>query len=377
MLHSLLPMVSRARMLRLRALLPLFVACLVLAGCGGSSSGNAVKLLRETFSGKHKVNSGTLNVALTLTPSGSRTLKNPISIGFGGPFQSRGTGQLPESDFTVKLGAASSAASIGIISTGTAGYVSFQGSNYQLPQADFQRLESSFSQLASSPGSSGNSGILGKLGINPLRWLKSPSIVGTETVGGVQTTHIHSSINVSALLSDFSTFLTKASSLGISGSTSFPHGISPSTISRVAGEIQNPTFDVWTGNADKTIRRLRINLTFPVTGQISTLLGGLRSAGLGLSMDYGALNQPQTVSAPTSVQPYGEFQTKLAGFVASIRSSIQGALTGGATTSGSGGFGTSTTGSSSNDQRYSACIQKAAGNVTKMQKCAPLLNGGG
>jgi hypothetical protein len=372
-------MVSRMRTKRLGALLPLLVACLVVAGCGGSSSGNAVKLLRETFSGSHKVNSGTLNVALTLTPSGSRTLKNPISIAFGGPFESRGTGKLPASNFTVTLGASSSAASIGLISTGTTGYVSFQGSSYQLPQADFQRLESSFSQLASSPGSSSNSGILGRLGIDPLRWLKNPSIVGTATVGGVQTTHIHSSINVSALLSDFSTFLQKASSLGISGSTSFPHGISPSTISRIAGEIQHPTFDVWTGNADKTIRRLRINLTFPVTGQISALLGGLRSAGVGLSMDYGALNQPQNITAPSSVKPYGEFQTKLAGFVGAIRSSIESAITGGASTgSGSSGFGTSTSSTTgSNYQKYSACIQRANGDVTKMQKCAPLLNGGG
>ncbi len=376
-------MVCRTRTLRLGALLLVMAACLVAAGCGGSS-GNAVKLLRQTFSGSHKVNSGTLKVALTLTPSGSRTLKNPISIAFGGPFQSRGTGQLPKSDFTVTLGAASSAASIGIISTGTTGYVTFQGSSYQLPAADFQRLESSFSQLASSPGSSGNSGILGKLGIQPLHWLTNPSVVGTDTVGGVQTTHIHAGINVAVLLGDFSTFLEKASSLGISGSASFPHGISPSTISRVAGQIQHPTFDVWTGNADKTVRRLRINLTFPVTGQISTLLGGLRSAGVGLSMDYGALNQPQTITAPTSIRPYSEFQSKLAAFVAAIRSSIVGAITGGAGAGvGSGGFGTSTGsgtsttgGTGANYQRYSACIQKANGNVSQMQKCAPLLGGG-
>ncbi|HZU61901.1 MAG TPA: hypothetical protein VE983_13110, partial [Solirubrobacteraceae bacterium] len=236
-------MVSRTWTLRLRALLPLLVGGLLVAGCGSSSSGDAAKLLRETFSGTHKVNSGTLNVALTLTPSGSRTLKTPISIALGGPFQSRGTGKLPASNFTVTLGAASSAASIGIISTGTTGYVSFQGSSYQLPAADFQRLESSFSQFASSPGSSGHSGILGKLGIQPMHWLTNPSVVGTESVGGVQTTHIHAGINVAALLSAFSTFLQKASSLGISGSTSLPRGISQSTINRIAAEIQHPTFD--------------------------------------------------------------------------------------------------------------------------------------
>ncbi len=370
-------MFSRIRTVRLGTLLLVVAACLLAAGCGDSSSGNAGKLLRQTFSGTHKVNSGTLNVALTLTPSGSRTLKSPISIAFGGPFQSLGPGKLPKSDFTVSLGAASSATAIGIISTGTTGYVSFQGSSYQLPSADFQRLESSFSQLAASPGSGGSKGILGKLGIEPLHWLTNPSVVGTENVGGTNTTHIHAGINVSALLTDFSTFLQKASSLGVSGSTSFPHGLSQSTINRIAAEIQHPTFDVWTGNADKTIRRLRINLIFPVTGQISTLLGGLKSAGIGLSMDYGALNQPQTITAPTSLKPYSQFQAKLADFVTAIRSSIENAISGGAA-SGSSGLGGSTTGTTgANYQAYSSCIQKANGNVTKMQKCAPLLNGGG
>jgi hypothetical protein len=97
-------------------------------------------------------------------------------------------------------------------------------------------------------------------------------------------------------------------------------------------------------------------------------------------MDYGALNQPQTITAPTSVKPYSQFQAKLAAFVTAIRSSIQSAITGGASTgSGSSGLGSTTTtgGAGTNYQKYSACIQKANGNVTQMQKCAPLLNGGG
>jgi hypothetical protein len=370
------------------AMLAIAVGCVTLAACGGGSSGDAQTLLRQTFSGSHKVASGKLAIALTVDPSGSSSLKNPITLSFGGPFQSLGTGKLPQSNFNVSLSAGGNAGTLGILSTGTAGFVTFQGQSYQLPQAAFQKLESSFSQVASSPGSGGGSNILSKLGIQPLHWLQNPSIVGNETVGGASTTHVRATINVAALLSDFNTFLGRAASLGVSGASSFPHGISAASRSKVASEVKSPRFDVWTGTSDKTIRRLQINLTLPVTGQISTLLGGLRSADIGLSMEYDNLNQSQSIVAPTSVQPYSQFQSKLRIFEQGIQSAItsqipglsQGTTTGSATPTVPGSTGAATTpsgsGSSANVQAYSQCIQSAGGDIAKMQQCAPLLNGG-
>jgi hypothetical protein len=365
------------------ALIAVTAGCLALTACGGGSSGDAATLLRQTFGGSHKVSSGRLNLVLTINPSGSNTLKTPITLSFGGPFQSLGTGKLPQSNFNVSLSSGGNSGSLGILSTGTNGYVSFQGQSYQLPAADFQRLESSFSQIASSPGSGGGSNVLGKLGIQPLHWLQNPTIVGNESVGGADTTHIRATINMAALLADFNTFLSRASGLGISGASRFPHGISAASQSRIAGEVQNPRFDVWTGTGDKTIRRLRIGLTLPVTGQISTLLGGLSSANIGLSMEYANLNQPQSIVAPASVQPYSQFQSKLRVFVQQVQSSLVGgsgsSASGGA--SGSGATAPTTTpsgsGSTARIQAYSRCIQSAGGDVTKMQQCAPLLNGGG
>ena len=67
------------------------LGCLALSACGGSSD-NATTLLKQTFGGAHKVNSGKLDIVLTVDPSGSTTLKSPITLSFGGPFQSLGTG---------------------------------------------------------------------------------------------------------------------------------------------------------------------------------------------------------------------------------------------------------------------------------------------
>ncbi|MFZ0043307.1 MAG: hypothetical protein WAK93_18505 [Solirubrobacteraceae bacterium] len=374
---------------RLMLLLVALVAAMALAACGSSSSSsssseNAQTLLKQTFSGTHTVKSGVLDLGLSFNPSGSNTLTSPVTVSIHGPFQSRGSGNLPASDFTLAGSAMGHQGSLGVVSTGTAGYVTLQGTGYQLPQAEFQKLESSFSSVDSSGSSS--SGGLSKFGINPLHWIKDPSVVGTENIGGTDTTHIHGTVDVAALVSDLNTFLSKKSSSS-SATSKLPAGIPAATQAKIAQEIKNASLDVWTGNSDKTLRKLALQLTVPVTGRISTTLGGLSSAGLGLTLQYSDLNQPQTISAPTSVKPYSQFQTKLQGLLQLFQSALSQSGIGGTSGSSAGSSGssagssgsatgTTSTPSAGTVNKYSQCIENAGSDVTKMQKCASLLDGG-
>ena len=359
------------------------LASMALAACGSSSSSSsqdAATLLKQTFTGSHKVSSGNLNIAVTVDPSGSTSLSGPIKLSFGGPFQSSASGKLPQSDFTVSVSALGKSGSLGLVSTGKSGYVTLQGTSYQLPAATFQKLESSLSQVGTT-GNNGGSGTLSKLGIKPLDWLQNPKVVGTESVGGTDTTHITASINVAAFLNDFSTFLQKASTLGVSGTSTASKGLSASVRNQIAGAVKHPRFDLWTGNSDKTLRRLTVALTVPISGATSTQLGGLRSADIGLSMQYGDVNQPQTIVAPKTVRPYSEFTSKVQSFVQSLQGSLGSSLLGGSSSSsGSGsssvsGSGSSSSGTSSKIQRYSNCVTAAGSDVSKMQRCASILNG--
>jgi hypothetical protein len=366
---------SRAPWLRRGLLMGAVAAALAIAACGSSSStgsassGSAQSLLKQTFSGGHPVKSGVLGFAITLNPSGSSTITTPVSLSLGGPFQSRGTGKLPASNFTIGINALGRKGALGVISTGTAGYVTLSGNAYQLPQQEFQRLESSFSSVASTGQSKSG---LSAFGINPLRWLDSPSIVGSDTVAGAATTHIRAGVNVNALLSDLNTLLSKAAS---SSQTKIPTSISPATEQKIAAAIKNATVDVWTGKSDKTLRKLSLSLTLPVSGQASTLFGGLRSAGIGITLSYANLNQTQTISAPGNVKPYSQFSAKIQSLVAGLRGSVGSGLSGGTGTSG-GSSGQSAGGgaAASKIQKYSQCITSAGQDVLKMQKCAALLN---
>jgi hypothetical protein len=340
--------------------------CLAVAACGGSSPG-ANRLLQQTFSGNHVVNSGKLRFSVTVTPSGSRTLTEPITFSFGGPFQGRGKGNLPASDFDVSASAQGKTASLGVLSTGTTGYVTLDGTSYQLPARTFTQLESSFTQLASSSSGGSGGSALSKLGIDPLRWLVHPSVAGTENVAGAGTTHIRAGVNVQALLQDLDTFLQKASSLGVSGAGQIPSGISANTRSQIAGKVEHPSFDVWTGSQDKTVRKLAVNMMLPVSGQDASLLGGLSSAGVSVVMQYANLNQPQTITAPAAVRPFSEFTARVRPVLQEVESALALGLSGASRSSG--------TGSAASVQSYSQCISAAGNDVVKMQRCAPLLNG--
>jgi hypothetical protein len=356
------------------------VAVLALTACGsssssGGSSGSAQSLLKQTFSSGHSVKSGVLGFALTLKPTGSSTLTTPITLSLSGPFQSRGSGKLPQSDFTISISALGRHGSLGVISTGTAGYVNLQGTNYQLPQADFQKLEQSFTSAQSSGGS--QSPGLAQLGIDPQHWLTHPSAVGTDTVNGVSTTHIRAGVDVNALIADLNTFLAKTAK-NTAATSSLPSKIPQATQQKIAAAVKNATVDVWTGKSDRTLRKLALDLSMPVTGKVSTALGGMTSAGIGLTVQYARLNQPQTIATPTGVHPYSEFTAKLQSIGQALTGALGGSLGSGSTSTGSGtatapGSGS---GSAAGVSKYSSCIQKANGDVTKMQRCASLLNAG-
>jgi hypothetical protein len=356
------------------------VASVALGACGSStsssSSASAQSLIKQTFSSGHTVKSGVLGFSLTLSPTGSSTFTTPVSLSLTGPFQSRGTGKLPASDFTIGVSALGKHGSFGVISTGTNGYVTLEGGSYQLPQADFQRLESSFASVESSAGAGASNPGLAQLGIDPLHWLKDPTIVGSENVAGAATTEIRASVDVSALLSDLNKFLAKTAKT--TGQTSnFPTTIPPSDQSKIAAAVKNATVEIWTGTSDKTLRKLAISLTAPVSGQISTVLGGLSSAGIGLTIQYSDLGQTQTIATPGNVQPYSGFTTKLQSVIGQLEGSFGsvGLGTGGAATqTSSSGTAAPSTGTSANIQKYTNCIQRAAGDVIKMQKCGTLLN---
>jgi hypothetical protein len=372
-----LPCVAAPGLILRRVLLiaTTLVTAVVVAGCGGDApkqasgapgSAAAEHLLAQAFEGHHAINSGVIKLDLELVPSGSSSITKPIELSFGGPFMNRGAGKPPASDFTISIAAQGHYADLQVISAGGKGYITVSGQSYRMPASSFKNLESGFGSLASSgTASSSKSGAFAKLGIKPLHWLVSPQLVGSANLDGVKTTEIRAGLDARAMLQDFSKLLGKAGSLGLTGaSKTLPQSIPPATQSSIAHALGSPSFNIWTGAADRIIRKLTVAATIPVSGHTRGLLGGMRSARVSLDFEYSHLNQPQTITAPTVTKPYSVFRAE----VTAVLQEIDGGLTNGALSGRAGAL--------SADQKYTQCITTAAGDVAKMQKCAKLLGGG-
>jgi len=348
------------------ALLALAVVALVLAACGGSggssdssgsSSADAETLLRQTFTGTHDIRSGKADIQLRVDVSGDDSIRGPIAASISGPFQSVGSDQLPKFDMSLDAHAQGQGFRAGLTSTSDQLFVNFGGTSYEVPAQLLDQLKDSY-RRSQQEGSSGQQMSLKSLGLDPLTWLQDPTVEGTETIGGVETDHISSRVDVNALLDDVDKILARVSAQGgLPTGQEIPSKIPPDARSQIEDAVKSASIDVWSGTDDHTLRKLAMALSVDVPRESTSL-------DVSLSIELTDLNQPQSISAPATSRPLDELLGQLQGF-------LGGALGGGSLGGGSGSSG----GGASSDQlqAYSDCVQRAGSDVTEAQKCADLL----
>lgn len=374
------------------------VACLLtvavcggsVAACGGSGDKaptGAAAILKDTFGPGKPVRSGRLDVAVRFDSTGLPGVTGPVGLTLKGPFQSQGTGSLPQFDFDAGLSAGGTSFTAGAVSAPGRGYLQLQGASYALPAAIYTQFKSGYEasvKAASSGEKKGSGTSLGALGIDPVRWLKSPKTVGDEVVGGAKTNHVSATVDVPKLLEDVDTLLRKAGAAGAAGA-GVPDGLTTIQKTGIQEAIQSATFDVWAGKDDGVLRKLDIQIAFDVPAIARSAAGGLKSGKLGLTLTIADLGKRQTIAAPKTVRPFAELQNALGQLVGGLTGaggtgsgSAGGAAapsTGGSATPGAG-TGTGTTGSSGapGQSAYDACMAAAGADIAKVNECAPLLN---
>lgn len=348
----------------LRPLLALLAASLLgfaVGACGQKEDAQA--LLRETFGGTHKADSGKLTFDAAL--KGGQT---PASIHMTGPFQRQGKGQVPKFQLTLSVVARGQTINAGVSSTGDKAFLNFMGADFAVPDDRFAQFKQRYAQGVNSSTPSQKT-IFSRLGVDPIKWLRDPKVIGDEDVAGASTTHITAGVDVGALVDDLAKVFGRAGQLGLPNTGQLPQ-ISPAQKSKILAAVKNPTVDVFTGKDDKTIRRFVVNLHVqPPGGQL-----GASGADASLSFELADLNQPQTVTAPANPRPFSDLSGSLGGLGGSLGGGGSGGSTPSPSAPGAGG-GSTPGGAPPNVQRYSQCIQAAGSDAAKRQRCVALLGG--
>ena len=358
-------MLRKRTRVRAASLIALLAAVALVAGCGGSggSSKDARALIDTAF--KQPITSADMTLNIEAKVNGVAQLAQPISLKVAGPYQSNGKGKLPSFNWQVSVSGGGQAFSGGLISTGQNAFVNFQGTNYEVGADKVAQLNQQLSQKTGSRS-------LKDFGIDPQAWVKDPTEQGTESVNGVDTTHVKASVDIGRMLSDFNKTIQKAGTMGTTATP--PRQLSPDTIKKVQDVVKNPQFDIYVGKSDNKIRRLSVSVDFQIPADQRSKFQGAQGGTLSFSIDFAKVGEPQKITAPANARPLAELQQQLGGLGGGLGGLGGSGSSGGSSGSGSSGGSGGTNPSPAQFQKYSQCLQQASPSDTAaIQKCAQLL----
>ncbi len=353
----------------LQALLLALLAtlALVVAACGGddeaSSDTDVDTLLADTFKGNKKVESGKLKLALNIDAKGAEGVDGPITLQVSGPFQSEGKEKLPKFKIDFAFEGAGQSIKAGLTSTGTKGFVNFQGTDYVVSDQVFKQFKSGYEQAQKQGTDKKQSQSLSSLGLDPREWLTNPKNEGDAKVGDDDTIKISGGVDVNKLLDDVNQALKKTRELGVSGTQQLPTQLTAEQRKQVTDAVKDPKVEIYTGKEDKILRRMVVSLGI-VAPEGS---GSSGSADIKFDLSISDLNEDQKISEPSGAKPFDQLLSQLGGLGL-------GGLGGAGGTGGSGSSGSSGSGSNNaNLEEYSKCVSDAGNDVAKARKCAELL----
>jgi len=352
-----MPLPPTKSLLRRRVATLLLVAAVLpvaAVGCGGGdgddgNSQDATALIDRAFSNSIRSADLTLDAELKIdTPGASRP---PVQLSAKGPFVTNGR-KLPKLDLDVTLGSKGQGQSIegGILSTGDRVFVKFGGEYFEQPK---DRVDAANRDLARQQRG-------GKSLVDPGAWITGAEMEGEEKVAGIETQHVTAKIDVRRMLKD----LNEVARKGVSAAGGqAPKPLSQERIDQATKSLKDPSFDIYVGKADDTIRRVSGNVAVSVP-EDERKQGQISGGSLRFTMELAGTNGDQKVEEPAKSRPISELSRQLGGAAA------LGALGGGQ--GGGSGAGTDTTpqapappgtgGANDPDaiRRYIACINRTS-----------------
>jgi hypothetical protein len=355
----------------LTLLLTAFLLVFGLAACGGDDGGgeDPQALLKETFGPGKPIRSGKLDLAIDLDLKGVPNLTGPVKLALRGPFQTNGARKLPNFDFDLAVNAGGRNFTAGAVSTGEAGFLTIENQAFDIGDELFESFRKGYeeAQQRSAKDDGQEAPSLQALGIDPMRWLRDPKSEGTEDVGGTKSTHISATLDVPRFVEDLNQLLEKGRGLQVEGAGAVPEPLTDEQRKQLEAAIKGAQVDVWTGEEDRTLRRLRLDVQLDVPESARSGVGGLTGGRIAFNLGFADLNEDQQIAAPEDPRPIGELTAALE------------ALGGGG--AGAQGGGTATTpqpGTTTDPQSgaaadYAGCVEQAGQDVAKLQECAELL----
>ena len=287
-------------------LTPLAALSLIGAGCGGgtksgestgdtSASSNDPAAILGAVKPGDQAKPAKMSIDLGVTLAGQLTNpqvaaflgSGPINLKLSGPVDP--TAKSMDMVFDIKAGKIALPGKMRIID-GTTAFVGLQDKWYSIPESS---LKSNTTQLATDPAET-----LAALG-NPADLLDNETVVGGETIEGIATDHVAGDLNLDKLAEAMQRL-----------SKSSPSATQAEDLAKLKEAVQNGKVDVWIGQEDKQVHRLKFDMDVTVPEESKDSAMGVTGAKVSFTVQSTPLSSV-SVTAPTGALTMEQFQNDL------------------------------------------------------------------
>jgi hypothetical protein len=204
------------------------------------------------------------------------------SLELSGAFERGAANDVPEAEINFELVADGERAQGGFVSLGDEAFFTRGDTGWRVPEEAWTPLVEA---VASGAGAQPQNIALP---FDPQTWIRAVESEGTETLDGVETTHISASVDVRRVFED------------VAGPARRNGAPLPSARD-AARTVERAEFDVWVGNEDRVLRRLSAELAFAPPPELRGPNDSARSR-ISFDLNLTGVNQPQDIEAPANVR---------------------------------------------------------------------------
>lgn len=295
------------------------------AGCGGDdeSSEDPQTVIDDTLSNDAAISSGILDITLGASAGEQGSFEASVS----GPFQGDPDDPtvLPQLDMTGTVSGEGAGQSIdmegGLVISEDNAFVEYQGETYEVGTQTFGQFKQAFEQSAAqaAQGSGDEAaasfkeqceqaiqqagGDTAACDFDVTNWFTNLSNEGTEDIEGTSSVHVSGDLDLAQMLDDIS-------GLGeaIPGAAA---GVDPAQIQgqldQVEEAVSEASFDVYSTEDENLLNGLDLNLVIdPAAVSGGVAVPGVESVDVSFGLRIGAVNEEQTIEAPTGAKSIDE-----------------------------------------------------------------------
>lgn len=310
------------------------VVALLAVGCGGDNQGQEVSASPSATGGEQELTaqqivdnsqaamaglkSASFGLDLSAAVQGdtAKMTDEQLKAMAQSPITVTGQGKVSnepqKADMTISANFAGQAIDVGLRMDGDSIWVQFMDTWYVVPKDMLSSMTGASPAPSASPSALTQQLMdqIKGLGVDPSAWSQELTLVGEETVDGVDTYHISQTLDIDKMAADLVKVMGSVSSL--TGSTDVPDTQeTEEAVTMIKESLKDLTLDYWYAKDTFYLSKIVAGADLDFTAQADAQAEGVDSMSFDFTMGMSDFDQDVAVEAPADAQPFEQLMNAL------------------------------------------------------------------